>query len=251
MSTESAPRPGSATWPRRIISHALFEVSTVLRHGEQILLTLILPALFLVLLSHTTAIALPLAADQARIDLVAPGILALAVISSAFTGPAISTGFDRRAGALRMLATTPLGPGGLLGGKVLGVLVMQVVQVVVLGGLALALGWRPAPAGLILAAVAMVLGTAAFTALALLVAGTLRAEAVLAGANLLWVLLAIGGGAVLPSGPWSRWLPSGGLGDALRAAAESDLAAAWPALAVLMAWAVVLTAAANRWFRWH
>lgn len=251
MTTEAAPRPGTASWPRRIVSHALFEVSTVLRHGEQTLLTLILPALFLVLLSRTGAISLPLAPGQDRIDLIAPGILALAVISSAFTGPAISTGFDRRAGALRMLATTPLGPGGLLGGKVLGVLVVQLVQVVLLGGLALALGWRPVLAGLVLAALALVLGTAAFTALALLVAGTLRAEAVLASANLLWVLLAIGGGAVLPSGPWSRWLPSGGLGDALRAAAEADLAAVWLPLLVLAAWAVVFTAAANRWFRWH
>lgn len=251
MNTEARPRPGAASWPRRITTHAVFETITVLRHGEQALLNLILPAIFLVLLSTTSRISLPLAPGQERVDLVAPGIIALAVISSAFTGPAISTGFDRRAGALRMLATTPLGPGGLLGGKALGVLGVQVVQALVLGGIAMLLGWRPEPAGLPLAALAVVVGTAAFTALALLVAGTLRTEAVLAGANLLWVLLALGGGAVLPSGPWSRWLPSGGLGDALRAAAEADLGAAWPGLAVLTVWAGVCSLAAMRWFRWH
>src|SRR5699024_3342718 len=103
-----------------------------------------------------------------------------------------ATGFERRAGALRMFATTPLGRSGLLGGKVLGVLGMQIVQVLALGGIALALGWRPAAAGLALLAPLMLLGTAAFTALGLLLAGTLRAEAVLAAANIVWVLLMIG-----------------------------------------------------------
>lgn len=251
MSIEAAPRPGSASWARRLGSHAVFETLTVLRHGEQALLNLILPGLFLVLLTTTTRISLPLAPGQDRVDLLAPGIIALAVISSAFTGPAIATGFDRRAGALRMLATTPLGPGGLLGGKALGVLGVQVVQILVLGSVAAGLGWRPEMVGLAPAILAVALGSAAFSALALLVAGTLRTEAVLAGANLLWVLMALGGGVVLPSGPWSRWLPSGALGDGLRAATQADLGAAWPALVLLAAWAGVFSLAALRWFRWH
>lgn len=232
-----------------VFSQALFEVRTVLLHGEQLLLTAILPALFLVVLSATDVISLPLQPGQERIDLIAPGVLALAVISSAFTGPAIATGFDRRAGALRLLATTPLGRGGLLAGKVLGVAFVQVVQIVLLAGLAFALGWRPPLAGLALAAVPFAAGTAAFTALAMLVAGTLRTEAVLAGANLLWVLMAIGGGVLLPTG--AGWLPSAALGDGLRAAMSLELATTGLCAAVLLAWAAVFTAAALRWFRWH
>ena len=244
-----APDPGAAPWYRMVLSQALFEVRTVLGHGEQLLLTAILPALFLVVLTTTDVFTLPLAQGQERIDLIAPGVLALAVLSSAFTGPAIATGFDRRAGALRLLATTPLGRGGLLAGKVLGVVFVQVVQVVLLAGLALALGWRPPPAGLALAVVPFVAGTAAFTALAMLVAGTLRTEAVLAGANLLWVLMAIGGGVLIPTG--ARWLPSAALGDGLRAAVDLEVGTVGLCTAVLTAWAVAFTAAALRWFRWH
>lgn len=247
-----AVHAGGAPPARRILAHASFELRTVLRNGEQLLLTLILPALFLVVLARTELIRLDVG-GAARIDVVAPGILALAVMSSAFTSQAISTGFDRRSGALRMLATTPLGRGGLLGGKILGVLAMQAVQVLVLGALAFVLGWRPALWGVPLALLAVLLGTAAFTALALLLAGTLRAEAVLAGANLLWVLLVIGGGIVLPAGGWTRYLPSGALGEAMRQSLQHGGAStsALLALVVLAGWAAVFAAAAVRWFRWH
>ncbi|MBC7290072.1 MAG: ABC transporter permease, partial [Actinotalea sp.] len=155
---------------------------TVLRNGEQLVITLVLPVLLLVVLTRTSFVDL---GTDDRIGLVAPGILALAVMSTAFTSQAIATGFDRRNGVLRLLATTPLGRGGLLAGKVLGIVAVEALQIVVLVGVALGLGWRPDPAGLPGAALALVLGTAAFTGFALLVAGTLRAEAVLAVANLL------------------------------------------------------------------
>lgn len=248
----NAAHAGAAPRGRRIAAHAAFEVRTVLRNGEQLLLTLILPALVLVVLTRTDLIALE-GAGLARIDVAAPGVLALAVMSSAFTSVAISTGFDRRAGALRMLATTPLGRGGLLGGKILGVLAVQAVQLVALGAVALALGWRPAPGGVPIALAAVLLGTAAFTGLALLLAGTLRAEAVLAGANLLWLLLVIGGGIVLPTPSLARFLPSGALGEAMRSALGHGGASgpALVSLAVLAGWALLFGAAAARFFRWH
>lgn len=244
-----APHPGAASRPRRVLAQAGFEVRTTLRHGEQLLITVILPALFLVVLARTEVFALPVSGGQERIDLVAPGVLALAVLSSAFTGPAIATGFDRRAGALRLLATTPLGRGGLLAGRILGVGFVQVLQVALLASLAVALGWRPPLAGAALGLLPFAAGTAAFTALAMLVAGTLRTEAVLAGSNLLWVLMAIGGGVLLPTG--SRWLPSAALGDGLRAAMNLEVATVAVCTAILIAWASVLTAGALRWFRWH
>lgn len=247
MSATAAPAPPL----RRVLAQARFDAAVLLRNGEQLLLTLVLPALALVGLATTDVLDL---GPGERVDVAAPGVLALAVMSTAFSGQAIGTGFDRRYGVLRLLGTTPLGRGGLLAGRVLAVGLVEVLQVGVLGGLALALGWRPDLGG-VPAAAALVLGTVAFTALGLLLAGTLRAEAVLAAANLVWVLLLAGGGVLVPSDRMGGWgevaalLPSGALGDALRAALL-DGAVAWGALAVLLGWGGLAAAAAARWFRW-
>jgi ABC-2 type transport system permease protein len=246
------PDPSAAPPLRRVLAQARFDATIMLRNGEQLLLTLILPALLLGGLAITSV---PDLGPGRRIDVAAPGVLALAVMSTAFTGQAIGTGFDRRYGVLRLLGTTPLGRGGLLAGRVLAVLAVEVVQVVVLGGLALALGWRPDAVGALLALPAAVLGTSAFVAIGLLLAGTLRSEAVLAAANLVWVLLLAGGGVVVPTGRMralttvSRLLPSGALGDAMRAALQHGLVA-WSAVGVLLIWTVAAGAAAARWFRW-
>ena len=258
--TETAPTaqtaPAAATAWRRVLSQGAFETRMILRNGEQLLVTIFLPVLVLVGLARSGGVELS-TGGAARIDVVAPGVLALAVMSTAFTSQAIATSFDRRNGVLRLLATTPLGRGGLLAGKFLGVAAVEAVQVVVIGGTALALGWRPVAAGIPLALVALVLGTAAFISLALLVAGTLRAEAVLAGANLLLVLLAVGSGVVVPvsqlPGPLehiARLLPSGALGEALRGALLDGTLPAW-SVVVLLAWTAVLAWAAARLFRWH
>lgn len=253
--TPAPPGPVQEPAPvgRRVLAQAGFEMRTVLRNGEQLVITLVLPVLLLVVLTRTSFVDL---GTPDRIGLVAPGVLALAVMSTAFTSQAIATGFDRRNGVLRLLATTPLGRRGLLAGKVLGIVAVEVLQVVVLAGVALALGWRPEVSGMPGAAVALVLGTAAFTAFALLVAGTLRAEAVLAVANLLWVLLLAGGAVVFPAellpGPLQAvapLLPSGALGEALRAALDGGTVPALPLL-VLAGWTAVLGAATVRWFRW-
>jgi ABC-2 type transport system permease protein len=248
--------PGPAPWPRRIVAQARWDAATVLRNGEQLLLTLVLPVLVLVVLSIGTLVELPVPAGRSAVDVAAPGVLALAVMSTAFTGQAITTGFDRRAGVLRLLGTTPLGRDGLLTGRVLAVLAVQAAQVAVLGGVALALGWRPSAAGMAPALLAGVLGTAAFCSLGLLLAGTLRAEAVLAVANLVWVLLLAGGGVVVPAdslpgvlADLAPWLPSGALGNGLRAALLDGRVDA-AALGVLLAWDAAAGAACLRWFRW-
>jgi ABC-2 type transport system permease protein len=244
-----AAEPASAAV--RIRSQALFDARVLLRNGEQLLLTIVLPVLLLVGLTLATV---PDVGAGRRIDVVAPGVLALAVFSTAFTGQAIGTAFDRRYGVLRLLGTTPLGRGGLLAGRVGAVLAVEVVQVAVLGAIAAGLGWRPAPLGLVLWVPVALLGTAAFVALGLLLAGALRSEAVLAAANLVWVLLVVLGGVVVPLqgtlGRVAAALPSGALGSASRAALQDgrlDLAA----LGVLAAWALAGSLAAVRWFRWE
>jgi ABC-2 type transport system permease protein len=246
-----APAAEPAPAARRILAQARFDARVLLRNGEQLLLTLVLPALLLVGL---TLAGVPDLGPGPRIDVVAPGVLALAVLSTAFTGQAIGTAFDRRYGVLRLLGTTPLGRSGLLAGRVLAVLAVEVVQVVVLGAIAVALGWRPGAANVVLWLPVWLLGTAAFVALGLLLAGTLRSEAVLAAANLVWVLLVALGGVVVPLhgtlGQVAAALPSGALGNASRAALQHgrlDVAA----LGVLVVWTLAASLAAVRWFRWE
>ncbi|RMI13684.1 ABC transporter permease [Cellulomonas triticagri] len=240
---------------RRVLAQARFETLAVLRNGEQLLVTLIIPVVALLALGRSSFLDVG-TGDAARIDVVTPGVLGLAVMAGSMTSQAIATAFDRRNGVLRLLATTPLGRSGMLAGKALAVLVVATLQVVAVAATGLALGWRPEPAGLPAALLALVLGVAAFTALALLLAGTLRAEAVLAVANLLLVVLAVVGGVVLPVADlpswWAavaQWLPPGALGEALRGALVDG---AFPAahLAALAAWTLVLAAAVRRWFRW-
>ncbi|SFJ93210.1 ABC transporter permease [Cellulomonas sp. KH9] len=254
--TPLADGPAAAPPARRVLAQAAFEARMILRNGEQVLVAVVIPVLALVGLVQTSFVALD-TDGMSRVDFLTPGVLALAVMTASFTSQAIATAFDRRNGVLRLMATTPLGRGGLLAGKVLGVLAVEAVQVVLIGAAALVLGWRPDPAGVLLALVGVVLGTAAFTALALLVAGTLRAEAVLALANLLLLVLALGGGVIVPAdrlpGPLATlaaWLPSGALGDVLRGALVDGALPLVPVL-VLAGWTAVLGTLAARLFRWH
>ncbi|MDQ0374923.1 ABC transporter permease [Cellulomonas humilata] len=245
-----------ASTRRRVLAQTSFEARAILRNGEQLLVTIIVPVLVLVGLTRVTGIELD-TGGASRIDFLTPGILALAVMTTSFTSQAIASSFDRRNGVLRLLSTTPLGRGGLLAGKVLGVLVVEVVQVVVIGMTALLLGWHPDLAGIALAMVAIVLGTAAFTSLALLVAGTLRAEAVLAVANLLLLVLAVAGGVIIPAsqlpGPMAHialLLPSGALGEAMRETLMHGVLPGW-SVVVLVGWTAALGWGASRLFRWH
>ncbi|WP_369047257.1 ABC transporter permease [Sinomonas sp. P10A9] len=243
----------AASLTRRVWQQGRYETVTMLRNGEQLTLMIVLPLMALIGLTLTPVLD---GLGPSRIAVAAPGVLALCTMSVGFTGQGIATGFDRRYGVLRFLSTTPLGRGGLIAGKVLAVLVVLAVQVVVIGGVALILGWRPSAVGLLLGLPLLALGAAAFTALGLLIAGTARPEATLAVTNLVWILLGVMGGIVLPSerapaaiAPIVGYLPSGALGDAVRSAfIEGSLNV--PSAVVLVLWTVLAGAAATRWFRW-
>ncbi|MEN0130032.1 MAG: ABC transporter permease [Brevundimonas sp.] len=255
MTTTPAHAGAAPRW-RRVLAQTDFEARAILRNGEQLLVTIIVPVM--VLIGLTQVDVLDIDTDgMSAIDFFTPGVLALAVMTSSFTSQAIASAFDRRNGVLRLLSTTPLGRGGLLAGKIAGVLVVGAVQVLVIGVTAVILGWRPDAVGVVLAVVAMVLGAAAFTSLALLVAGTLRAEAVLAVANLALLLLALAGGVLVPAsrlpGPMEHvalLLPSGALGEAMRQAFQHGSLPAW-SVVVLVGWTAALGWGASRLFRWH
>ena len=238
---------------RRVLAQTRVELALTLRRGESVLLSLGIPVLLLVFFSVVDV--LPTGTDE-PIDFLAPGVLALAVMSTAMVGLGIATGFERQYGVLKRLGSTPLGRPALLTAKTLAILAVELLQVAVLVAVSLLLGWRPS-ASVATMVPAMLLATVAFSGLGLLMAGRLRGEAVLAAANGLYLVLLLLGGMVIPvaelPGPLravARALPAAALSDVLHAASA---AAAVPgrAWAVLAVWAVVAPLAAAATFRWE
>jgi len=244
------PDPRPATIPKMLAAQFGLELRLLLRNGEQLLLTMFIPITLLVGLT-----LLPLGSfGPDRAGTFVPAIMALAVISTAFTGQAIAVAFDRRYGALKRLGATALPVWGIIAGKSLAVVTVVFLQSILLGAIGFALGWRPALAGLALGAAVIALGTATFAALGLLLGGTLRAEIVLALANLLWFMFAGIGALTLEGGLASgvvrtiaRLTPSGALAESLTQA--MTLSVDWFGLAVLAVWGVVAALCALRWFR--
>ncbi|WP_017614466.1 ABC transporter permease [Nocardiopsis salina] len=251
------PDPQAAPLGRMVLAQAGMELRIMLRHGEQLLLTMVIPVLLLIGFSVTPVLDM---GEGARVDVLTPGVLALAVMSTSFTGLAIGTGFERRYGVLKRLGATPLSRFGLLAAKTLAVLVIQAIQAVVLCAVALALGWSPAltPGSVAGALVTVLLATAAFSSLALLMAGTLRAEATLAGANLVYVLMLGLGGVLFPTstfpGPMEQAvsaLPITALSSGLRTALVDGSLPSLGVFVVLAVWAAVCGLLAARLFRWE
>lgn len=248
MVTLDLSRPTAAASPaRRVWSQALFDTRNALRNGENLLLTLVIPIGVLVLVLKT-----PFGGDRTPGQALTAA-LSLAVLATAFTSQAIGTGFDRRYGVLRMLGLSPLGARGLLAARTVVSLMIIAVQAMILVLLTGALtGWWPSDAASIgQAAVAVLLGVWGYTAWALLIAGALRAEATLAVANAVFLLLMFGGGLAIPADslPWSglaQWLPTGAMVEALQ-----STPLAWVPLLVLAAWGAVGTVLATRFFRWE
>lgn len=239
---------------RRVAAQARAEAIMTLRRGESVLLTLGIPVLLLVFFSLVDV--LPTGTDDA-VDFLAPGILALAVMSTAMVGLAIATGFERQYLVLKRLGTTPLRRGELLAAKTLAVLAVEIVQVVVLVPVALVLGWQ-ARGSVPLALGAVALATVAFAGLGMLMAGTLRAEVTLAAANGLYLVLLLLGGMVVPISRLpdalrtvARALPAGALSDALHGALSANVAIPGRSWVVLAVWAVAAPVAAAVTFRWE
>ncbi len=251
------PRPGSAPLSRQVLAQARMETRLLLRNGEQVLLAVVIPLIVLVG-GIVAAKKVDLEFSHSAVDTLTPGVLALAVMSTSFTSLAIATGFERRYGVLKRLGSSPLPRSGLLAGKVGALLFVEALQVLVIGIVAGALGWtwNPSAAGLLGLLGCILLGTAAFASLGLFLAGVLRAEATLAAANLVYLLLMAGGAVVFPTttygsfGSVLAWLPSGALGNGMRTVFLDSAFPALPLL-VLAAWAVLGTILTARTFKWE
>ena len=250
--------PPRANYPLvRVIEQGRYETMAMLRNGEQLMLNIIFPVMALIALRFTGLIdEYANSVGVSRMDAAVPGVLALCVISTALSGQGIATGFDRRYGVLRFLATTPLGRNGLIMGKCIAVLVVVAIQFTLVAALGYGLGWHPDAIAVSRSIITMLMGAGAFTALGLLIAGTVRAEATLAIVNIAWVILAGAGGVVFPLKSFPDWYagivawsPSAALGDALRGNFIQHQWLADPHW-VLIVWTVVIGFIASRKFKW-
>jgi ABC-2 type transport system permease protein len=259
MSTplDLSPLPGAAARPSMLRSQVRMELRLLTRNGEQLLLTLVIPLVLLVLGTRSNQVV-DLGAGR-PIDIITPGILALAVLSTSFTSLAIATGFERRYGVIKRLGASPLPRWGLMLGKIGAIAIVEIAQLTLLSVVGLLLGWEPhggiGSFGQLIGLA--ILGTAAFGSLGLLIAGTLRAEATLAVANLVYVLLLVGGGLLVPLSRYPEGarhvlelLPSGALGQGLRDAFAGHGASPY-ATVVLLIWAVCCGLAVSRTFKWE
>lgn len=235
------PNTGRAPIRRMVLSQARIESLLFLRHGEQQLLSLIIPLTMLIALS-----LVPLIDDA--ITKVFPLTLAIAIMSAGFTGQAIGVAFDRRYGALKRIGASAVPPWTIIWGKIIAVLAVVTLQTALLTVTALVLGWSMPAAGLIPAAITMFIGVAAFASLGLLCGGTLGSELVLALANLIWfALLGTASYIMLRGGSGLEWVPSVALAKGL----SISFTGAFPAfeIGVLCVWLVLGVLGASRFFR--
>lgn len=237
-----------------LMAQAGLEFRLTMRRGESLVVTLVIPLLLLGFFSKVDV----LGNGEATIDFLTPGVIALSIIATSMVSFAISTGYDRSYGVLKLIGGSPLGRGRLILAKILAIGIIQLGQIVCVVALALALGWAPDWAGLPQAFVVAVVGSATFTGLGLLLAGTLRAEATLAVANLLFILFIPFGGVVYPVdrmpalvGDVAKLLPVTAFVEALRRAFAGTPALVSAPFALLCVWGVVLVVSAVRTFKWE
>jgi len=233
------------------------ELRLTSRRGENLLVMLVIPVVLLVFFSSVKVLP---AGTGRQIDFLVPGILALAIISTSLVNLGIATAYERSYGVLKRLGGSPLSRSGLVAAKILAVLAVEVVQLAFLVVIAsVAFGWAPGSSSSALVVVAAVLlGTLAFAGLGLLMAGSLRAEATLAGANGLYLVLLLLGGVVVPIDQLpsllamvARLLPAAALSDALRIGVGAQAGDPLGSLVVLAAWGLAATGLATRTFRWE
>jgi ABC-2 type transport system permease protein len=242
---------------RALVAQTRAEVAMTIQRGETLLLTIAIPVLLLTFFSLTRVVSTP---GAHRIDFIAPGILALCVMSTSLVALSIATGFERSSGVLRRLHVTPLGQRRLVGAKIAGVLVTEIIQVVVISFVALLLSWRPDGGGLgaVEVVMALLLGSIGFGGIGLALAGSLRAEVNLAASNGLYLILLLLSGIVVPLTSLPAVirrvviaLPSGALAQALHRILGHGLSPTRADWIALGAWALVAPLLAARTFSFN
>jgi ABC-2 type transport system permease protein len=236
-----------------LVAQSRAEAVLQLRRGENMIVTLAIPLGILVFFAKVDTISTDFAHP---VDFLVPGVLSLSVMAAAMVSLGIATGFERRYGVLKRLGTTPLSRGGLLTAKTATVLALEVVQIILVVLVGAAIGWH-FTGGLVPAIGLLLIGTIAFAGIGLLMAGTLRAEANLAAANALFLVLLFLGGMAYPLdklptalADFAKLLPAAALSETVRAVLTSQ---SFPTgeLVVLLVWAIAAPLLAARYFSWE
>lgn len=242
------PAPGRARFlPLR---HARFELAINARRAEAVVLSLGVPVLGLLAVVYTDAISLP---TDDRAGFVVPGVIALTTLSTAFTGQAISVGYERFYGALGRLGASSLTRSGLVVGKTLATVALVLAQSLVIAAIGVGVGWRPRMGLVVTALAASLLATAVYSGFALTLASVARPEVTTAGATLVYAVLLVGGGTMFPApdlGGAEYLLPVTAHAEILRAALTDGAGAPLPAWCSLAAWSVIAVVTATKTFRW-
>ena len=248
------PRPrGSGFW-RSFRGQLRAELTLLLRQPENLLVILVLPVLILVFFASFRV--LPSVRGR-PIDFLVPGVLTLAVMSTGMVTLGISTAYQRYYRVLKRLGGTPLSRSSLVLAKAASVVLVEVGQVVLIVVIAhFAFGWSAVGSwGLDL--VLLLVGSFTFAAIGLTMAGALRAELTLGGANGLYLIFLILGGVALPLRqlpglvqPVARVLPAAALSSSLRSVMEGRPLPGG-SLVLILAWAVVTGILATTLFRWE
>ncbi|HET9110027.1 MAG TPA: ABC transporter permease [Ktedonobacterales bacterium] len=253
MSSASPTQPktsGAAPFWRTVSAQTRAELMMTLRRGESLLITVFIPIILLVFFAS-------LKVGGVGINFLVPGVMALALMSTGMVSLSIATAYERYYGVLKRLGASPLSRGGLILAKTLSVLAIELAQIALLALLAFFFfGWRPT-GSLPLFILIFVLGTATFSGLGMLMAGALRAEATLAGANGLYLLFVLIGGTVLPISslpgflqPIANALPAAALSEGLYGATNAGAFQGWSLISLLI-WGIIFLGAAAFTFRWE
>jgi ABC-2 type transport system permease protein len=252
MSGTFAPAPARAPMRAILRSQVRMELILTARRGEAVVLAMGVPLLVLLGAGLTDVTNVP---GGDRLAFVVPGVLALTVMSTAFTGQAITTGYERGYGVLKRLGASPLTRPGLLFAKTAAILTLIVVQLLVLAAVGVAVGWRPHFGQVLPALGVTVLATAAYTGLALFLASVLKPETTTGAATLIYVLMLAAGGIMFaaPDLGAAGWflLPLAAHAEALRATLSHDAPVPLSIWLSLTLWAVAGLTAAARKFRWE
>lgn len=249
-------QPRAASFGKLLLHQARMELLMTLRQGERVMVTLFIPIL---LLGGLTALnVVPVPRHENAVDVLLPGVLALAIISAGMVSLGIATAYERNYGVLKRLGSSPLTHSALIFAKIISVLALELLQTLILVACAvLFYGWHLA-GSLPLALLAALLGTVVFAALGLALAGALRAPTTLVSTNTLYLLFVFIGGGFFsldrlpgPLAALAQVLPASALTSALQSTMLTGSVFPSGAFLTLALWAIIILAVAIKTFQWE
>jgi ABC-2 type transport system permease protein len=238
---------------RRLYIQTKWEFFLNARNSEQALLLVLIPIVILFVLTKTAIIG----GENTEVFAAFATVVTVSTFAAGFTSLAIATAFERRSETLVFLGTTSLTRVEVVLAKSLGSFLLAIFAGLFTLIAALILGWNPTLSTLLLP-FWMMLGVVSVSGFAYLLAGTLRAEAVLAIANGIFVLVLMFGGVIFTFSETItnvlEFLPPLALKNVIEfsvAPTNGGDTNVIKAMCVLIAWGAAGHILASRFFKWR